>query len=90
MNKQKITNGILLIVAGVFFLLLSLGLLQRDIFRVAINLWPVILILVGLNIMINKEWFKWIGILIYAVVVLGVYFYNPHLVFMTNSYLLYM
>lgn len=48
-------GGIVLIILGLIFLLQTLGFVSRDIWNEIFKFWPVILILVGLNIVLNSR-----------------------------------
>ncbi|WP_105618301.1 LiaF transmembrane domain-containing protein [Vallitalea okinawensis] len=79
MNKQKVTNGLLLIIVGVVFLLMSLDLIDSHVISYAIDMWPVILILIGINVIFKNEWVKWASIVAYAALVLVGYTMYPDL-----------
>lgn len=79
MNKQKVTNGLLLIIVGVAFLLMSLDLIDSHVISYAIDMWPVILILIGINVIFKNEWVKWASIVAYAALVLVGYTTFPDL-----------
>jgi len=55
MNKSKLLNGIVLIGIGVFFLLVNLGYVSFSILFGIFDLWPLILIVVGVNILFKKK-----------------------------------
>lgn len=75
MNKNRIEEGIALIVIGGFFLLNSLNIIGWDIFGYIFQVWPVALILLGLGIVVNKPWMKYVNIVIFILTLVGYYLY---------------
>ncbi|KAB3531502.1 LiaI-LiaF-like domain-containing protein [Alkaliphilus serpentinus] len=55
MKQDKIIGGIILISIGVIFLLTNLGYLNWSIFYSIIDLWPLILIAIGINTIFKKN-----------------------------------
>lgn len=53
--KNKVIAGVILIVIGVLLLLINLGYLSFDIFFSLFNLWPLILIAIGINIIFKND-----------------------------------
>lgn len=51
LKQDKIIGGIVLIAIGIIFLLVNLGYISWSIFLSILDLWPLILIAIGLNIM---------------------------------------
>ncbi|SNS04121.1 hypothetical protein SAMN05446037_100383 [Anaerovirgula multivorans] len=56
MNIEKLTNGIILIGIGILFLLSNLGMIHWSIFHVLLQLWPLILIVVGINLILKNRY----------------------------------
>lgn len=58
MNIEKLTNGIILIGIGILFLLINLGVIHFhwSIFHVLLQLWPLILIVVGINLILKNRY----------------------------------
>ncbi|SET73592.1 hypothetical protein SAMN05660297_03322 [Natronincola peptidivorans] len=54
-NIEKLTDGILLIGIGILFLLSNLGIIHWSIWGAIINLWPLILIIIGTNILLKNK-----------------------------------
>lgn len=54
-NIEKLTNGIILIGIGILFLLSNFGIIQWSIFNVFLQLWPLILIVIGINLILKKN-----------------------------------
>lgn len=57
MENNKIITGITIILVGVFFTLANLGYISFSVFLSIFDLWPLILVVVGINIMFNKKRF---------------------------------
>lgn len=55
MNSNKITTGANLIVLGIIFLLMNLGYISFNILFSIFDLWPLILIVAGVNILFKKR-----------------------------------
>lgn len=75
MKKTRIEEGIFLILAGIFFLLYTFRIIRFDIINYILRLWPVILILVGADLIVRKFWFKYVCFGVFAVCLLGYYFW---------------
>lgn len=52
---EKLTNGIILIGIGTLFLLSNLGVIHWSVFQVILQLWPLILIIVGINLILKNK-----------------------------------
>ncbi|MBM7613502.1 LiaF transmembrane domain-containing protein [Alkaliphilus hydrothermalis] len=77
MNRDRIVTGIILIGIGIMFLLANMGLVSWWSFSALFDFWPLILVVVGINIMFKKNtivsvisWVLFFGVLI------GFSFYN--------------
>ncbi|KPU42288.1 hypothetical protein OXPF_40730 [Oxobacter pfennigii] len=55
MKKESIGAGIFLVSLGLLFLLINFGVLDWSIFEAFFDLWPGILIVIGLNIIFNNN-----------------------------------
>lgn len=55
MNNGKVINGIILITIGIFLFLVNLGYISLSILFGIFDLWPLILIVVGVNILFKKK-----------------------------------
>lgn len=71
MDRDKIIGGILLISIGTIFLLINLGFLSWSVFNSFIQLWPLILVVFGVNIIFKNNtivsaltWILFFGIII--------------------------
>lgn len=71
MKNSKLVSGILLIGIGIIFLMINLGYLNETIVWRFFELWPLTLIVIGINILFNKRvwvaaitWILFFGILI--------------------------
>lgn len=77
MNKQRITNGLILIFVGIVFLLNRLGYVDFAIIWHAFDLWPIGLIFVGISVMFRNQWVKLACVAGFATVVLLTYIFVP-------------
>jgi hypothetical protein len=80
MDEQKrrrisLVGPVILIGLGVIFLLNSLGLLAWSVWEVIFRLWPVLLIAVGLEIILNRlsAWGSLLALVLTAVIVAGAF-----------------
>jgi len=71
LNRDQIVSGIILIGIGVMFLLANMGLVSWWSFSALFEFWPLILVVVGINIMFKKNtivsvisWVLFFGVLI--------------------------
>lgn len=55
MNNRKLTGGIFLIVLGALFLLANLGYISFDMLFGVFDLWPLLLVVAGINILFNRK-----------------------------------
>ena len=55
MNNRKLINGIILIAIGIILLLVNLGYFSFSLLFGIFDLWPLILIVVGVNILFKKK-----------------------------------
>jgi Domain of unknown function (DUF5668) len=55
MNNRKLINGIILITIGIFLFLVNLGYISFSILFGIFDLWPLIFIVVGVNILFKKK-----------------------------------
>ena len=78
MNKTDMTPGIIFIGLGAFFLLRNLGFIDYWTMNHLIRLWPLILIVIGINTIFQKYPFvafiTWS--LFFAIIILSGLFYN--------------
>lgn len=72
----KMQDGLVLIIIGVFFLLQSLNIISWDILWYAVRLWPLALIIAGANMLINKPWVKYAGVIFYVVCTIAFYIFH--------------
>lgn len=80
-NIKKLTNGMILIGIGLLFLLRNLGIIQWSPFSVLIELWPLIFIVLGINILFkNKMLIVIITWLLFflAIITYGFFFENKY------------
>ncbi len=72
MRSDKITGGLFLIGLGVVFLLLNLGFISWSILSNIIQLWPLVLVVVGINIIAkNNPIVKGITWLLFLIIFIG-------------------
>lgn len=55
MDNKKLIGGIILIVLGIIFLLTNLGYISFDVLFGILDLWPLLLIVAGINVLFNKK-----------------------------------
>jgi len=55
MNNNKLSIGVILVTIGIFFLLINLGFISFSILFGIFDLWPLILVVVGINILFKKK-----------------------------------
>lgn len=55
MSKKRIIKGLILIFAGIVFLLNHLGYVDFTLIWYAFNLWPLGLIALGISMIFNNE-----------------------------------
>lgn len=91
MKSKGGVGGLILIVIGVFWLLTSFGVITWSLFDVMIRLWPLVLIVIGINIIFrSKSYIRYItwGVFLVAIVLFGFYGeygYKNNVYFDTNS-----
>lgn len=77
MKNNKLISGIILIVLGVFLLLANLGYISFAALFSVFDLWPLIFVVVGINILFNKKpiinFITWIMFLI-ILIAYGMFF----------------
>ncbi len=84
MNKNKVSGAIILIAIGVFLFLKNLGYIDFNIFVGILDLWPLILIVIGVNMLFNKKkvvpFVTWIAffiiLILYSVFYQNINIYN--------------
>jgi hypothetical protein len=57
-TTSNYSGAFLLILFGVFFLLSNFGVLSWSVWEIIARFWPSVLILMGLEIILGKVWFK--------------------------------
>lgn len=55
MRRNKIGFGIFLVTVGIFFLLASIGIVDWTIIYSIFKLWPLLLVVIGINIVFNRN-----------------------------------
>lgn len=73
-NTKKLTDGIILIGIGLLFLLKNLGIIHWSIFSVLFQLWPLILVVAGINIIFKNN--AIITIITWGLFFMGIFFYG--------------
>lgn len=84
MNKGRWMSGIILVTLGLVFLIANLGIISWSFLFNIITLWPLVLIIVGVNIIFSKNYVirtgSWIFLLVvligYSIVYDGNYYRN--------------
>ena len=55
MNNKKLVSGTILIILGILFLLANLGYISFDMLFGIFDLWPLLFVIAGINIIFNKK-----------------------------------
>lgn len=55
MNNKRLVSGIILIILGILFLLSNLGYISFDVLFGIFDLWPLLFVIAGINILFNKK-----------------------------------
>jgi hypothetical protein len=77
MNKRGIGFGLFLLMAGIVWLLMNMGIITWSVFASLRVLWPLIIIAVGINMMFRNRTVKALTWLLTAAIVIGYgYFYE--------------
>ncbi|KPU27788.1 hypothetical protein TR13x_00005 [Caloranaerobacter sp. TR13] len=77
MKNKNFTAGFILIFLGIFWLLSNLGILTFSVWAVLFDLWPIILIILGLNLIFRKS--KSIIIITWILFIIFAIFYGLYL-----------
>ncbi|QUH24404.1 LiaI-LiaF-like domain-containing protein [Serpentinicella alkaliphila] len=87
MDKNKWMSGLFLITLGLVFLLANLGIISWSFIFNIVTLWPLLLIIVGINIMFKKNYviriFTWI---IFIAALIGYSVFTGNYKYMHHSY----
>ena len=77
--KNKVIIGLILVTIGVFLLLANLGIINHDVFYNVLNLWPLLLIVIGINILFRNSrvvsYIAW-GLFFIIIIIYGIYTQN--------------
>lgn len=77
--RNKVIIGLVFITIGVFLLLANLGIVNYNVFYGLLNLWPLLLVVVGINIIFRNNkivsYITW-GLFFIILIVYGVYTQN--------------
>ncbi len=67
-NYERFTGGLVLVFIGVIFLFINYGYLDWTVWRVLVDLWPVLLILFGIKLLLGKKigFFVTVAVLVLA------------------------
>ncbi len=74
---RTISNGLFLIFLGVVFLLFNYGVLNWNFFSSFVNFWPVVLIVIGLGLILNRRIPISFAFLVLGLVMLGMSIFLP-------------
>ena len=79
MDREKgIGFGVFLLSIGVIILLFNLGVISWSIFSAMFYLWPLILVVIGVNIIFRRNWYvKLVTWVLFLAVVIGFSYYSP-------------
>ncbi len=79
MKNSNITTGILLIILGTFWFLSKIGIITWSLWRTLSQIWPLILIVVGINIIFKeKRYVKVITWIVFVIIVIAFGFYQQY------------
>lgn len=79
MRSNGLTGGLILICIGIFWLLMNFGIINWSILDVMFQLWPLILIVIGINIIFkSKKFIRYITWGIFFVIIILFGFYNQY------------
>ena len=74
--RGKVVIGLILVTLGVFILLANLGIINYNVFNSLINLWPLLLIVIGVNIIFRNNrivsYISW-ALFFLVLIVYGIY-----------------
>ncbi len=91
--KNNVLTGVLLIFLGTFWFLSKIGIITWSIWSVLYNLWPLILVAIGTNIIFkDKYWVRIIVWIVFIALVIGFGFYqqyNDNIFFNNNEHIIY-
>lgn len=77
-RERGIGFGVFLLSIGIIVLLFNLGVISWSIFSALFYLWPLILVVIGVNIIFRKQWIvKLITWLVFLAVLIGFSYYSP-------------
>ena len=77
MNKGNICFGIFLITIGIFIILINFGIIDWSILDAFFEIWPAILIVIGINIIFrNNTIVKTISWLLFLALLIGYSYYH--------------
>lgn len=77
--RNKVIIGLILVTVGIFLLLANLGIINYNVFYNIFNLWPLLLIVIGINIVFRNtkaiSYIAW-GLFFVIIIIYGVYTQN--------------
>ncbi|MFP4660608.1 MAG: toast rack family protein [Halanaerobiales bacterium] len=73
-NRSQIKWGIILIGLGILFLLSTMGVIRNFNWRALLHFWPVIIIIIGLNIILKKTPLWWLTPVIFVLGIIALFF----------------
>ncbi len=88
-RRDNITTGVILILLGALFLLNTLNILTFNMVRLIFSAWPLLLILLGLNLLFKRSKLWWITpallIILFVTLIYPGYFSHYHQVFFRDQ-----
>jgi len=72
LRGENLVGSLFMLAVGTVFLLTNLGLLALDIWRIVFQLWPLLLVALGLDLLIGRR--SRLGALFSAVILLAIFF----------------
>ncbi|MFW6306774.1 MAG: LiaF transmembrane domain-containing protein [Bacillota bacterium] len=76
-KKSQVKWGIILIGLGILFLLNTMGIINNFNWSLLLQFWPVIIILIGLNIVLKNTPLWWLTSVIFVCAVLALFLISP-------------
>jgi len=75
-NRSKISTGIFIIGLGILFLLNTMGFISQFNWRLLFHLWPVLIILVGLNLILKHTPLWWLTNIVFFLGIIALFLFS--------------
>ena len=74
--KNKVIIGLIIVTIGIFLLLANLGIINHNVFYNILNLWPLLLIVIGINVIFRDSrivsYITW-GLFFLIIIIYGIF-----------------